>query len=231
MTPPTDNDTVLVWDQPVRVIHWLLVLAVAGAWFTSDDDGARSLHLLFGYSALGLLLFRLLWGVIGSRHARFAQFLRGPAAVVRYLRALFSGHPEPSTGHNPAGAVAVLLLLALGLGTTITGALMATGIVGESLEEVHELLANSLLVMIGIHVAGVIVSSVLHRENLARAMLTGRKRGRQGDGITRRSTAVAVAIVIALAGFWAYGLGVGRLPLGLDAGIERSDGAGDGDFD
>ena len=229
MTTQPDNDLVLVWDWPVRLMHWLLVLTVAGAWFTSDDDGARSLHLLFGYSALGLLLFRLLWGVIGSRHARFTQFVRGPSAVVRYLRALFSGHPTPSAGHNPAGAVAVLVLLALGLGTTVTGALIATGLAGESLGEVHELLANSLLVMIGIHVAGVIVSSVLHRENLVRGMLTGRKRGSAGDGIARRSTAIAAAIVTVLVAFWAYGLGVGHLPSGLDAGIERSEGDGNGD--
>ncbi len=221
MKHESTNPAILVWDLPVRVVHWLLVLAVAGAWFTSEEDGARALHLLFGYSALALLLFRLVWGVVGSRHARFSQFVRGPAAIVRYVRAFFSRHPERSVGHNPAGAVAVLLLLALGLATTVTGALMATGVAGEGLEDVHEVFANSLLVMIGIHVLGVIVSSIVHRENLARAMVTGRKRGDGNETMTRRGLAVALAIMIVLGGFWAYGLSTGTLPLGMDIGVER----------
>src|SRR5512139_2829983 len=105
---------ILVWDLPTRVFHWLLALSFAGAYVTAESERWRLVHVTLGYTLGGLLVFRLLWGLMGTRHARFASFVRGPAAVLRYLRSLVSGHPEYYTGHNPAGALAIVALLVLG---------------------------------------------------------------------------------------------------------------------
>lgn len=224
MNTTSSRQPILVWDLPTRLFHWSLALCFAGAWLTSESERQQLLHLLFGYSLFGLILFRLAWGFVGSRHARFAAFVRGPAAVWRYLRSLPGRTPEHHVGHNPAGAVAVLLLLGLGLGTAVTGWLMASGRAGESLEEVHEALAVAMLAMVVVHVLGVVVSSVLHRENLARAMVTGYKQGLPEQGIRSGLPAVAAVLAAALAGFWAYGLGTQQLPFGLGTPAAHADG-------
>lgn len=229
----TPNTSILVWDLPTRLFHWSLAICFAGAWLTSDSERQQLLHFLFGYSLFGLILFRLAWGLIGSRHARFSQFVRGPGAVMRYLRSLLGGHPEHSVGHNPAGAIAVLVLLALGLATAATGWMMASGRAGESLEEVHEVLATAMLAVVAVHILAVIVSSVLHKENLARAMVTGRKRGPAQEAIRRGFVPVAALMALALAAFWTYGIGQQRVPLGLGGGAgleadEHARGAGAG---
>jgi len=179
-----------VWDPLVRVFHWSLVTAFIIAFVT--EDHFLALHVQAGYTIIALVLFRLVWGLIGTRHARFSDFIRGPQTVMAYLKSLLSRHPAHYVGHNPAGGWMVLALLAALLLTTLTG-LLAYGIGenaagpfavlggnpggfwSEALEEVHEFLAHLTLLMVFVHVAGVIVSSLLHRENLVRAMLTGRK--------------------------------------------------------
>jgi len=108
----TESKTkILVWDAPVRVFHWLMVLSFAGAYLTAESERWRLVHVSLGYTMGGLVAFRILWGLLGTRHARFASFVRGPAAVMRYGRALLNGTPEHHVGHNPAGAVAIVLLL------------------------------------------------------------------------------------------------------------------------
>lgn len=171
------KNRILVWDLPTRWFHWLLALSFAGAWLTSESERYSALHVMLGYTLLGLIAFRLVWGFAGTRYARFKDFAYTPAKVVQYVKSLVSGKPEHYLGHNPAGAVAIFLLLALGLTTGISGWLLYNDIGGEAFEEVHEFLANSMLVVVGVHIAGVIVSSFLHRENLARAMVTGYKQG------------------------------------------------------
>lgn len=214
-TATTRERGVLVWDLPTRVFHWSLAVCFAGAWLTSDSERQHLLHLLFGYSLFGLVAFRLIWGLVGSRYARFSEFLRGPGATWRYVVSVAQGRPAHHVGHNPAGAVAIWLLLGLGLATAGVGIAMVTG-GGESLEEVHEALATSMLVVVGLHLLGVIAGSVLHRENLPRAMVTGRKAGlRPEDGIVRSSLLVGGLLVLGLAAFWALGLSQQRLPFGL----------------
>ena len=112
---------VLVWDAPVRVFHWLMVGSFFGAYLTAESERWRLLHVTLGYTMLGLVVFRIVWGLVGTRHARFASFVRGPAAVLRYLRSLLSGRPEHHVGHNPAGGLAILALLALTLAVAATG--------------------------------------------------------------------------------------------------------------
>lgn len=192
----------MVWDAPVRVFHWLLVLSFAGAYLTSESERWRLVHVSLGYTLGGLLAFRILWGLIGTRYARFSSFVRGPAAIMRYLRSLVSGPPEHHLGHNPAGAAAIVLLLLLGLGVAASGWAVYNELGGDLLEALHEAVANVMLAVVGVHVAGVLVSSWLHRENLVRAMVTGDKNGAPEHGIRRAWPALAALLLASVLGFW-----------------------------
>ncbi|MGE3295177.1 MAG: cytochrome b/b6 domain-containing protein [Geminicoccaceae bacterium] len=166
--------TVRVWDPVVRVYHWSLVAAFATAFLA--EEGGR-LHDAAGYAVLGLIVTRLVWGLIGSEHARFVSFVPRPAQLADYLRGLINGKPARFLGHNPAGGVMIVLLLATVLTAAASGWLMTTDRfwgVGW-VEELHESTAWLALALVALHVAGVLVSSLLHRENLVRAMITGNK--------------------------------------------------------
>lgn len=194
---------ILVWDLPTRVFHWLLALSFAGAYLTAESERWRLVHVTLGYTVGGLLVFRLLWGLVGTRHARFASFVRGPAAVLRYLRSLVAGRPEHYTGHNPAGALAIVALLALGGLLVLTGWSTYNDVGGEWLEDLHEGVAGVMLAVVGVHVGAVLLSSVLHHENLVRAMVSGRKQGAPQDGIRRAWRVLGVLLLLAVLAFWA----------------------------
>lgn len=193
---------ILVWDAPVRVFHWLMVLSFAGAWLTAEQDGWELVHVTLGYTMAGLVVFRLVWGLVGTRYARFKDFVRGPGSVIRYLGGMLRRQPEHHTGHNPAGALAILALLVLTLIVTVTGWATFSELGGEQLEELHEAAANLMLALVGIHVAGVLAGSWLHRENLVGAMISGRKEGRPEDGVRGARRGVAAILLLAVLGFW-----------------------------
>ena len=193
---------VLVWDAPVRVFHWLMVVSFFGAYLTAESERWRLLHVTLGYTMLGLVAFRIVWGLVGTRHARFASFVRGPAAVLRYLRSLVSGRPEHHVGHNPAGALAIVALLALTLAVAATGWAVFNDAGGEWLEDLHEASANLMLLIVGVHIAAVVLSSWLHRENLVGAMIGGRKPGAPQDGVKSAWRGVAALMLVAVIGFW-----------------------------
>lgn len=176
---------ILIWDIPTRVFHWALALSFAGAFLTAETERYRDLHIALGYLMLGLIAFRLVWGFVGSRYARFDSFLFHPNQIVTYLKSLLRRQPMHYLGHNPAGAVAIFLLLGMGITATISGVLLYQEIGGEMFEELHEAAANLMLGVVVIHIAGVFVSSVMHRENLVRSMITGYKSGTSALGITR----------------------------------------------
>lgn len=194
--------SVRVWDAPVRVFHWLLVLSFAGAFVTAESERWRLVHVTLGYTVAGLIAFRMVWGLVGTRHARFANFVRGPAAVLAYLRALLRGSPEHHLGHNPAGGWAIVALLLGCALLTASGWATYNEWGGDWLEELHEALGNGLLALIGVHVVGVIVSSRLHQENLVRAMFTGRKRADATQGSVRGWDTLALVLVAAVTTFW-----------------------------
>jgi len=196
------KQSILVWDIPTRLFHWLLALSFVGAFVTAESERARDLHLLFGYTLLGLIGFRLLWGLVGTRYARFRSFLFRPTAVRDYLASLLTRNPRHYLGHNPAGSLAVFLLLGLGLLASITGWATYSDAGGEWLEELHEGMANAMLAVVFVHIAGVVVSSLLHRENLVRAMLTGRKQGEPAQGIRYRHAWLGVLLLATVAVFW-----------------------------
>ena len=188
------TDTVKVWDPLVRIFHWSLALAIAVAYFSGDDhEGSMGLHPYAGYVIAGLVAFRLVWGVVGTRHARFGDFVTRPSRVVEYLKQLGRMQAPRYLGHNPAGGAMIVVLLLMLAATATTGMLaygaaehaggpFAAYLAGSShsfahsLKEVHEFFANFTLFLVGIHIVGVIVESLVHRENLARAMVTGKKR-------------------------------------------------------
>ena len=165
---------VRVWDPVVRLFHWSLVTAFATAFLA--EEGGR-LHDAAGYTVLGLIGVRLVWGLIGPLHARFASFVPAPGQLAAYLRELARGRPRRFLGHNPAGGAMIVVLLATVLTTAASGWLMTTdrfwGI--EWVENLHEGSAWLALILVGVHVTGVLASSLMHRENLVRAMITGDK--------------------------------------------------------
>jgi cytochrome b len=198
----SQRTSLLVWDAPVRVFHWLIALSFVGAFVTADSERWRFEHVTLGYTMLGLVAFRLVWGLIGTRYARFAAFVRGPRAVAAYVGALLRGQPEHHLGHNPAGALAIVALLALTCITALTGWATYDDLGGHWLEELHEGAANTLLLVVGIHVVGVLAASWLHRENLLRAMVTGYKLGAAKDAIARAWATVAVLLLLGVPAFW-----------------------------
>lgn len=182
----TESDEIQVWDPLVRACHWTLVVGFFTAYATED---LLDVHVWSGYLVLALVVLRTVWGFIGSRYARFSDFIYSPAAVLANLKEIVLFHPKRYLGHTPAGGAMVILLLLGLLGTTVTGVMLygaaehagplasaMTGISKDALEEPHELLANFTLVLIALHIVGVIVASFTHRENLVRSMLNGRKR-------------------------------------------------------
>jgi len=201
---------ILVWDIPTRIFHWVLVLCFTVAYLTSESERWQLWHIVAGYTFGALLLFRLLWGVVGSRYARFGQFVRGPGQVLIYLRSLLSSKPDHYTGHNPAGALAIVGILGLGLLTVLTG-WASFNDYGDWIGELHEGIVNGLVLIIGIHIVGVLVSSLLHRENLVRAMVNGYKQGTAVEAIRYPQWVVAILLVAGLIAFlWA--LLSGQLP-------------------
>ena len=193
---------VLVWDAPVRLFHWLTVASFAGAYLTAESERWRLLHVTLGYTLAGLVVFRVIWGFVGTRNARFSSFVRGPRAVLRYLKAMTTSQPEHHTGHNPAGALAIMAMLTLAVAVTASGWAVYSDIGGDVLEGLHEFAANAMLAVVGMHIAGVLFASWQGHENLIASMVTGRKDGRPEDGVRRAWTTVAALMLIAVAAFW-----------------------------
>lgn len=177
VSPPA---TVKVWDLFVRVFHWSLVASFAVAWFTADEWDR--IHEWAGYAAAALVGCRIIWGFVGTKHARFSDFVRSPFSMLGYLGDVLRGQEHRYIGHNPAGGAMILALLAGIIGLGITGWMMTTNAFWgvDWVEDVHELLANAMLVLVGLHVLGVLVESLRHGENLIAAMITGRKRASNG---------------------------------------------------
>lgn len=164
-----------VWDPFVRVFHWSLVLCVAlNLWVVEEGE---SLHEWLGYAASALVGLRVLWGLVGTRHARFTDFWPTPTRLRRHVAALLRGKPEHHDGHNPLGGLMVLCLMAVVLSLGLTGWLQTTDAFwGEDwLEELHEALANGLMLLVGVHAAAALVMGRIERTRLVKAMVTGRK--------------------------------------------------------
>jgi cytochrome b len=213
-TPDPGHDAGrLVWDLPVRIAHWALVVSVAGAWAT-HYAGTEWFpwHRRLGYVTLVLVVFRIAWGFVGTRHARFSNFLRGPGAVIDYVR---SGARVASAGHNPLGGLSVIAMLALLLVQAATGLYSNDEIASAGpfygwishetsnrIAGVHEANANLLLALIALHLLAVGWYTSRARQPLVRAMLTGRKDSGEvpADEAIAGSRTVLAALIVAVLG-------------------------------
>ncbi len=180
-------ELILVWDPLIRLFHWLLVVSFAIAWYTQEGD--YELHIITGYSILGLVGFRLLWGIIGPSHARFSDFIKGPRELLIYALSLHKRSIKRYLGHNPAGGFMIIVFLLGLLTVTISGialdgaenwsgplANMGLFRYKETILQLHDWSTNILLILIPLHLLGVIHASVQHRENLIKSMFSGYKR-------------------------------------------------------
>jgi len=183
------NETIRVWDIFIRFFHWSLVLTFLIAYLTEDDF--MTLHTVAGYSIIALICLRLVWGFIGTEHARFKNFVYPLSVVKKFITNTLSANAKRYLGHNPAGGLMILTMLVSLFLTSITGVIVEgmenSGPFAEQLhnsgemledvfEEIHEFFANFSLLLIFIHIAGVIVESIIHKENLIKSMVTGLKR-------------------------------------------------------
>ena len=184
-----DTPRTRVWDLPVRLFHWLLVSVILLSFITGNVGGNwLEWHMYSGFTALGLVLFRIVWGFVGSYHARFVNFVRGPATVLAYLRLLMSGAGRPSVGHNPLGALSVLALLTVVSVQALTGLFANDDImlegpyasrvskhISDLLTNIHKLNSDLLLILIGLHVLAIAYYYFARKENLLKPMWSGVK--------------------------------------------------------
>ena len=171
-----------VWDPFVRALHWAIALSFAVAWISSEK--MELVHSAAGYAAGALVAARIVWGFVGPPYARFSQFMRSPATVVGYLKAIAGGSEPRFIGHNPAGGAMIVVLLAAMAAAVATGWLLTMDVFWGSTgaQHVHSVIAHGVLLLVLAHVAGVALASVRHRENLIRAMVVGFKRAAEpGD--------------------------------------------------
>jgi len=184
-------EQVKVWDVPVRLFHWSLVLGFVLAYLSAEIH-ILDVHVLIGYFLIGLLLFRVFWGFAGNQYARFKSFVFSPQETLSYVRSLRSGHPAHYYGHNPAGAVMVFGLLALLAAIFLSGLVTLAVIDFEGpllflanqvsddtsyfFRHAHDFFVDVALLLIPLHLLGVVAGTIQHKENLVRAMVTGMKK-------------------------------------------------------
>ncbi len=205
----------LVWDLPTRLFHWLFaggfIAAAVIALGLGEDSPLFPYHGIIGL-ALGLMLvLRVAWGFVGSRHARFGSFAYGPGAVAGYLKGVVTGRGGGTwggvggryAGHNPGSAYAIFAMLALMLGLAVTGVMLGRG--NEGVKDVHEVLVYAMIAVVGAHVLGVILHTLRRRENLTAGMVHGRKDVPESEGI-RSSRPLAAAVFLLITGAWTAAL-------------------------
>ena len=212
-----------LWDGPVRLFHWALVLLIISAWWTAENH-AMGWHRLCGYAILTLVLFRIIWGFVGSSTARFAHFVRGPGIVMGYIRGpMFQRGSPPHAGHNPLGGWSVVAMLSLLLVQVLLGffAVDADGVesgpfaylvsydTGRWAAETHEGVFNALWALIALHVLAVLFYRVVRGENLLGAMLTGWRRWTGRAPVLRfASPLLALVVFIGVAALVWFVVGV-----------------------
>ena len=197
-----DFKKIRVWDAPTRIFHWVLALCFAGAMITQDMESLRLVHITCGYTMLGLVGFRLLWGIWGTRYARFKEFVPTPGKVVAYVKNMGTGRHESFLGHNPLGALAIIAMLTLTIGSVVSGILLDQGLNEDLFEEIHEVLSNTLLVVVCGHLLGIVLSRVMHKEHLVPAMFHGRKLGPPAAEIRANYNWVAAILAAMIACLW-----------------------------
>jgi len=208
MTTGSGKAKIKVWDAPVRIFHWTFVVLILAAWFTGEWRGERfPYHAYIGYAAGIVLFFRVIWGFVGSSYARFSDFVYSPGKTFKYALEVMKAAPSRYVGHNPLGGWMIMLMI------VVIGITIVTGILGpieHDMEELHEFLGeNIILILVGLHLLGVVADSIMTKENLARAMVTGEKpaelyegspKSYTGGGAKRAFVVALVALVVGIGG-------------------------------
>jgi cytochrome b len=198
---------VLIWDLPTRLLHWLLsagfIAAAIIALALGEDSPLFPYHAIIGLAIALMVCLRVIWGIAGTRYARFASFIFGPAAVFEYMKGTLVGGGKRSIGHNPGSALAIFALLGLVLAMAVTGIMMGRG--NEGVKDLHEILAWVTVGVVVAHVLGVALHTIRHRENITLSMIHGKKHAEPSDAIASARPIIAV-VFLAIAGAWAVGL-------------------------
>ena len=198
---------VLIWDLPTRIFHWLLSAGFIAAAVLSLALGEESplfpYHAIIGLTIALMVCLRVIWGVAGTRYAQFGTFIFGPGAVIEYMKGTLVGGGKRYIGHNPGSALAIFALLALVLAMAVTGIMMAQG--NESVKELHEILAWFAVGVAVVHVLGVALHTIRHRENITLSMIHGKKHAEPSVAISSAKPVIAI-LFLAIAGAWAVGL-------------------------
>ncbi len=206
--------TLKVYDLPVRLFHWSFVVLFVGAFFIAqvfdDDSAVYPLHMMMGLVLGAAVALRVIWGIVGTRYARFSSYDLNPLSLVDYFKQIFSAGPNATsnaskktwTGHNPASSWSAIGMMAMGLAMVFTGVMMSQGVAKELFEEMHEVVAYLFLVTSLLHVGGVALHAMKHRDQLAFSMVTGTKNLETGDApIESNHPVVALIFVIVVASF------------------------------
>ena len=207
----SERSKVLIWDLPLRLFHWLLVGLVVFSWYSIEVEENLDWHFISGYCVLFLLLFRLLWGFLGSYYARFKNFLFGPSEILNYAKNLMGKTETHYAGHNPLGSLSVFALLLLLLFQAATGLFandedyyfgplsdLVSTRTADVLTEIHHFSFNILLAFIVLHIAAIVFYRLVKKENLVRAMLTGRKEMEDGETVDVPDSRLLPALGVAL---------------------------------
>jgi len=204
----------LIWDLPLRIFHWLFVITIAGAWYTSEQEGEFiEFHMMFGYVAIGLLIFRIFWGVVGPKHARFKQFLPSISTLVNYVKSVKEKKSYYTPGHNPLGSLMVVLMIILISLQAVSGLFIDDdifssgpyyGSIAPATEKVmsflHHNVFDIMIISIVLHLLAIAYYWKVKKENLVSPMITGKKNAsdvKEVDAIT--SSRIPLAIIIAIA--------------------------------
>lgn len=199
----------LVYDLPTRIFHWLFSGCFVSAFLiakTQDDESLIfSYHMLFGLTLGFLVMLRIVWGVVGTHHARFNSFALRPKDLTSYFKGILLGDTRRWSGHNPASSWAALAMLVLGLGSAVTGTLMASGFEKENLEDIHEVCANSFVIVALAHVAGIVLHTLRLKDWIGLSMLSGRKSAvKPSEVIPSPKTATGLIFLAVTLGFFTY---------------------------
>ena len=230
---------VLIWDLPTRIFHWLLtigfVISAAISVTVDEDSPLFSAHMILGIVLGVMVLLRIVWGFVGTRHARFTSFLFSPVSLMKYALGALKGSEPQSIGHNAGSSYAIFAMLGLMLATAVTGLMLSKG--NEAAEELHEIASYSLMAVVAVHIVGVVWYSLRHKENITLSMITGHKEASTEDAIPT-SRPIEGIVFLLLVGFLTIrlfqnydrttgtttfpGLGI-TIPLGESEGSESGD--------
>lgn len=199
----------LVYDLPTRFFHWLFVGMFIVAFFigkTVDDESpVFTYHMLIGLVMSFAVVLRIIWGFFGTKYAKFSSFLLNPVSLFNYFSGMLTGKSMRSLGHNPASSWAALVMMALGAGLGVTGYLMTTGN-KETFEDLHEILANTFLIVAIMHIAGIIIHTIKHKEAIGLSMVDGKKQAVEGETMISSSRPAVGVIFLILVAIYSFNL-------------------------